>query len=71
MSKIKKAGTTDTWGSGTLAMLTQQPNIKKTSTILVYGHVDIHVLWTYRKAKIKCWLLDDFLRDYFALIIDQ
>ena len=51
MSKIRNTGTTVINGAfGTLATLPQQPNILKTPTVLVCGHVDI--LWTYQEAKI-------------------
>ena len=50
---------------GTLATLSQQPKLKKTSAILVYGYV--HILWTYQGAKKNCWFLDDFRPDCVAL----
>ena len=40
----------------TLARLPQQTKNLKDPTILINVHI---LLWTY-KAKIKCWLLDDF-----------
>ena len=42
---------------GTLATLSQQPKLKKTSAILVYGYV--HILWTYQGAKktVGFWMI--------------
>ena len=51
---------TDKWigAFSTFAMLPQQPTIRKTSTVLVYGHgMDI-----YHEAKIKLCLFGDFER---------